>query len=248
MTRPIASLIPLLLVSCGSPLGGQAPTPRVSVAMQGGYQPTTSRFEDSFTVTRYEETGSTRVEYPIGPAFLFEGGAGVRLWRGLGAGLVVVSRVGRAGTASTRSSIPHPLYLDAPREVEGEADAVQRDETGLHIQVRYEPPRRGPLRIVLSGGPSVLRVRQTLVTEARVREEYPYDTAEFGGVNTREVEGRASGFHVGADLGWMFTGHFGLGGTLRLTRAAIDLDADHERRIPADAGGVHIGAGIRLTF
>jgi len=246
MTKQIARLIPLLLVAWGIPLAGQAPPPRISVAVHGGYQPTTSRFEDSFTFARYQETGSTRVEYPMGGAFLFDGGAGVRLWRRLGAGLVV-SRVGRASTASTRSFIPHPLYLDTPRQVDGEADAVQWAETGIHFHVRYEPASRGPLRIVISGGPSVLRLRQTLVTEARVREEYPYDTAEFGGVNTREVEGRANGFNVGADLGWMFTRHLGLGGTLRLTRAVIALDAD-QRRIPVEAGGAHIGVGLRLTF
>lgn len=242
-------LLAVLFATCAAPIAAQAQAqaPRVSFALNAAYQPTITRFDDRFTFMRYQETGTTRVEYPVQATFLADAGADVRLWHGLGAGFAV-SRFGRKGSASTFSSVPHPLYLERHRRVEGRAESVGRQETGIHVQVRYQLPLAGRLRVGVSGGPSLLRVRQTLVTEARFREEYPYDTAEPAGVNTREVEGTATGFNVGAELGWMFTRHVGFGGALRFTRAEIDLDLDGARTIPVDAGGSHLGLGLRLAF
>ena len=98
------------------------------------------------------------------------------------------------------------------------------------------------------GGPSILHVNQAVVTDVNYSEEYPYDTAAFTGVDSRDVKASATGFNAGADVRWMFSRHVGLGGLVRFTRGTVDLDGPDNRTITVDAGGTHVGAGLRVVF
>jgi Outer membrane protein beta-barrel domain len=230
------------------PSAGSFPAePRVTVSVSGGYQATTTEFDDQFTFELYRETGRSDVTYPIAAGFLFDAGAGVRLWRGLGAG-VAVSRFVRDGTVSTTTSLPHPIFLQQNREITGDPDGITREETGIHIQAQYLLPLSGRLQVTLMGGPSILQVTQAIVTDVNYSEEYPYDTAEFTGVDSRDVKKSATGFNAGADVRWMFSRHVGVGALVRFTRATVDLDGPDTRTIPVDAGGTHVGAGLRVGF
>ena len=71
----------------------------------------TNDFSDRFEFQRNLETGSTDVDYPLKGGFVFDAGAGFRLWKNLGAG-VSVSYFTRDDVASTTSSVPHPLFFD----------------------------------------------------------------------------------------------------------------------------------------
>jgi Outer membrane protein beta-barrel domain len=223
--------------------------PRVWIGANAGYQASTTEFDDSFTFTIYQETGTTRVTYPIDAGFAFDVGGGVRLWRGLGAG-IAVSRFTRDGTVSTTSSVPHPLFLAQNRQVEGDADAIRREETGIHIQAQYTIPLSRTLQLTLMGGPSVLQVNQAVVTNVNYSQEYPYDTATLSGVDSTRIKDSATGFNAGADLRWMLSRSFGIGGVVRFSRATIDLEVNTpaNRTISVDAGGVYLGAGVRFAF
>jgi Outer membrane protein beta-barrel domain len=223
--------------------------PRVWIGADAGDQASTTEFDDSFTFTIYQETGSTRVTYPIDAGFAFNVGGGVRLWRGLGAG-IAVSRFTRDGTVSGTSSVPHPLFLGQNRQVEGDADGIRREETGIHIQAQYTIPLSRTLQLTLMGGPSVLQVNQAVVTNVNYSQEYPYDTATLSGVDSTRIKDSATGFNAGADLRWMLSQSFGIGGVVRFSRATIDLEVDTpaHRTISVDAGGAYLGAGIRFTF
>jgi Outer membrane protein beta-barrel domain len=228
------------------PAAAQA-SPRFWIGVNGGYQPTTTEFDDRFSFELYRETATTRVTYPVDAGFLFDVGGGVGLWRGLGAG-VAVSRFARDGSVSTSSSLPHPLFLQQNRELTGDADGLRREELGVHVQAQYQLPPIGRLQVTVMGGPSVFQVRQSMVTEVNYTEEYPYDSATFTGVDSRTVETSATGFNVGVDVRWMFTRNVGAGGLVRFTRATADLDAPGNRTISVDTGGTQIGAGVRFAF
>lgn len=221
--------------------------PRVTIVVNGGYQPTTTDFSERFTFELDRETASTNVRYPIDAGALFDAGGAVRLWRGLGAG-VAVSRFSRNGSAATTSSLPHPLFLQQHREVAGEATGLDRRETGIHVQAQYALPPIAGLRIVLAAGPSRLEVEQGMVNAVRYAEEYPYDTATYTGVQTQDVSGSAIGFNAGVDVQYMFTRTIGAGLLLRVTRATVDLTTPRNGTVGVDAGGAQVGAGIRLRF
>jgi hypothetical protein len=221
--------------------------PRFHVTIGGGAQVTTTEFDDTFTFQLHQETGSSRVDYPIESGFLFDIGGGVRLTRQFGVG-VAVSHFAASGTVAASSSLPHPFFFQQPREISGEDDGVERTETGVHIQAQYLLPLRGKLQVMLMGGPSILQVNQDIVNEVNYREEYPFDTATFVDVDTERAKSSATGFHVGADVRWMFSRQVGAGVLLRFTRATVELDAPGNRTIEVDAGGAHVAAGLRIVF
>jgi hypothetical protein len=234
-------------IAGGVPPASGQDRPRVMVSVNGGYQSTTTEFGDSFTFTLHQETGTSRLTYPIEAGAVFDGGLGVRLWRGLGVG-VAASRFVVDGSVQASSSIPHPFFFQRLREVSGEADGMRREETAAHVQAQYELPPFGNLRVMVMGGPSVFDIKQTVVTNVRFTEEFPYDTATFAGVDSRRVSGTANGFNAGVDVRWMFSKNIGVGALVRFSHAEIPLDAGSNRTIRVDAGGTHVGAGIRLAF
>jgi len=246
MRRPTTALLAtfaLAFVLSAAPVHAQ---PRLTVSLNGGYQPTTTSFDDSFDFTVNRETGHSEVSYPIEAGALFDGGFGVRLWRGLGAG-VAFSFFKVDGSVHATSSVPHPFLFQHNRQIEGDADGIRRQEKAVHILAQYALPAFGSVHVTLMGGPSVLDINQTIVTNVKYTEEYPYDTATFAGVDTRGVTGTKTGFNVGADVSWMFATHFGAGGLVRYTHAPIDLQVD-DRTIRVDAGGVQVAGGIRIAF
>ena len=247
----------VLPVLCASPATAQTRprttrpadrSPRVTLAISGGSQTSTTEFDDRFDFELYKETATTRVQYPVEGGFLFDVGGGVRLWRGLGAGLAV-STFAVDGSASTSTSLPHPFFLNQPRQVDGDADQMRREETGIHVQAQYSIPLSRRLQLTLMAGPSILRVNQTLVSSVNYSQEYPYDTATFTGVERRTADGSAGGFNAGADVRWLISRHVGVGAMVRVTRAEIDLDpGDNREAVTVDAGGTHVAAGLRFTF
>jgi hypothetical protein len=243
------SALPVLAIVCGclapAPIAAQS-LPRFSVAVNGGYQPSTTTFDDRFTFDLNRETATTDVSYPVEAGALFDAGVGVRLWKGVGIG-AAVSRFSVDGTVDASATLPHPLFFQRNREVSGESGGLERSETAVHIQALYQLPLSGRLQVVLSGGPSIVDIKQSLVTGVNYTEEFPYDTATFVGVDSRQIAGTAPGFNVGADLRWLFSRSVGVGGLVRFTRATVDLTVDN-RTIQVDAGGAQVAAGLRLAF
>jgi hypothetical protein len=222
------------------------PQPRVRAMINGGYQPSKTSFDDSFTFSLYQETGTTDTSYSIDAGAIFEGGAAVRLVKGLAFG-GVISHFTVDATASVTSSVPHPFFLQRNRQVTGEPEGLRREETAIHFQAQYQLPPAGKLHVVLAGGPSLIDVKQTVVIDVNFSEEFPYDTATFTGVDSKRGTGMAMGFNAGVDFQWMFNPNLGVGALVRVTRATVDLNVDN-RVIPVDAGGTQIAAGIRLAF
>lgn len=245
--RHLASSVILAVVcACPAAPAEAQPLPRVTISVNGGYQPSTTDFDDRFTFDLNHETASVETAYPVDAGPLFDAGFGLRLWKGLGVG-VAVSRFTGDGTVVVTASLPHPLFFQRLRNVSGETSGIAREEIAVHVQAQYQLPPFGKLYVVAFGGPSLLDIKQAIVTDVNFTEDYPYDTASFVGVDSRRIAGTATGFNVGADVRWMFTRHFGVGGLVRFTRAKVDLDTDN-RTVRVDAGGAQVGAGVRLAF
>ena len=135
LTLPVLLSV-AIVCAVTTPSQAQSWPERVHVSVNGAYQATTNDFSDRFEFQRNLETGSTDVDYPLKGGFVFDAGAGFRLWKNLGAG-VSVSYFTRDDVASTTSSVPHPLFFQQPREVIGDATGVKRSETAVHVQAMY---------------------------------------------------------------------------------------------------------------
>ena len=246
--RYLTSTLGLIIVFTllGADPAGAQPLPRVTIAVNAGYQPSTTSFDDRFTFDLNRETASVETDYPVEAGPLFDAGFGYRFWKGLGAG-IAFSRFSVDSTVRAEATLPHPLFFQRNRQISGETAGLTRDETGIHIQAQYHLAPFGGLYIVLAGGPSVLDIKQSIVTDVNFTEEFPFDTATYVGVDSQRVTGTKTGFNVGADVRWMFARHIGVGGLVRYSHATVDLTRNG-RTISVDAGGMQIGAGLRVTF
>jgi hypothetical protein len=235
-----------LLVLGAVPAAAQTAEPRVFVTFGAGVQggpATTDRIEWE----EHRETADATIDYGASSARLFGGGIGLRLWRQFGAG-VAVSTARRTGAAAVEARIPHPFHFDQRREISGDAPSLDRSETGVHVQLLYIVPSNGRVRIMLGGGPSRFQVEQDLVTAVRFTEQFPFDEASFQRADTLARSASAVGFHVGADVAYMFTRALGVAGTARFARATVDFVRPAGSRSSLDAGGMQGGVGLRFAF
>jgi hypothetical protein len=235
-------------LAMAAPAAAQDTSSRVVVSLNGGIQTGGPGLADHFEFAADPiETAKVDVQYPAKPGVLIDGGLGLRFWKNLGVG-VAVSHATVDGTAEIDAQIPHPLYLEQPREVTGEQDGITRAETAVHVQLQITVPMASRVTLVLSAGPSRLSVEQDIVTDVLYDHEYPFDVATFRSAPTRRSKASVTGFNAGADLRWMFSRHIGLGGIVRFIRGSVDLETENNRRILVRAGGLQAGGGIRIGF
>jgi hypothetical protein len=187
MRASMTASVAVIALSFAVPAASQTWNERGFISVNGAYQPTANDFSDRFEFEKDLETGTTEVDYPVKGGVVFDGGGGVRLWKGLGAG-VAVSYFTHNDAAATSTRSPHPFFLNQFREVSGDTRSLSRTETAVHVQAMYFWHPAGPLRLVLSGGPTFFSVEQELVTAVQLVEEYPYDTAQFSNVTADTIK------------------------------------------------------------
>lgn len=230
----------LLPAAAGAQVGGY-------VNFNGGMQATSTRFDDKVSYTEFREDAEFDAAYEVGADAVFDAGGGVRLASGLGFG-VAVSRFDTRGPASIDARIPHPFFFDRPRSLTGAQPDQSRLETAAHIEVRWFAPASDTVELAVFGGPTFFNVRQDLVTAPiEFNHAYPYDEASFSGATSAAASASAVGFHAGADIGFFFSDAVGVGALVRYSRGSVDLPRG-EGMVPVDAGGLHVGGGLRLRF
>lgn len=246
-TAILAASVLLLWATAGEAQVRRAPRePRGFVSIGGGVQADASR-TDSFSFPLHAENGSGRAGYPGAGATLLDVSAGMRVWKRIGVG-AAITRSASSADATVRADVPHPFFFDRPRPVEGRATDLSRDETGVHVQLYWEPRMTGRLRLRLFAGPSWVDARQDLVEGVDVDEVYPYDEATFRSARTGRVTGSGIGGHAGADVSWMLTRRIGAGAVVRYAAAGVDLNASGTRTVSSDGGGIQAAAGVRVVF
>ena len=245
-----AAAVAIFLAAVGSAREARAQAPqwpeRMWFGISGGVQPAVEDLDDAFEVPLNAEAERVTVTYPGKVGGLVAASGGYRVWRQFTIGLGVTRSSGRS-PAAIAAQLPHPFFDNQFREVEGTASA-QRSETAAHLLFGWMVPLTNRIRLIVTAGPSTINVEQTVVTGVQFSESYPYDTAEFTGATTKRESGRAAGFNAGGDVMWMFSRRIGAGGLVQFTRARVRIDPGGGRTIAVDAGGVQVGAGLRLMF
>jgi hypothetical protein len=219
------------------------------VSINGGYRPAATTFSDTVRITQNVEQGTIDTAYRVKAAPEFDVAGGVRVWRQL-ALAVDVATFGKTASGTVTAQIPHPLYFGRPRTVGGNSPGLTRQETAVHAQLVWMVPIGGPgdrWRFTVAGGPSFFSLRQNVVQDVTVTDAYPFDTATLATVASQRVTKSRVGFNVSADLSYMLSGHVGVGATVMFSRARVSLPSvGHD--LTVDAGGAHVGAGLRFRF
>ena len=190
-------------------------------------------------------TVDTRYSTNVLPGF--DIGGGKTMWRQLAVG-ADLERVWKSGSGEVSAKVPHPFFFNRLRAVSGEASSLQRAETNLNFQASWSIPIAPRIDLGFGGGPSWIWLQQDLVRDITVAQTYPYDTATFGGAITqRDTKGRL-GFNVGVTLDYRFAQRLSAQLTTRYSHARVRFDSADTGSIDVTAGGVRIGAGLRLPF
>jgi hypothetical protein len=247
--RPILTAT-FLVVTLGSARPALAQTrvwpERIWFSVSGGAQPAANSFSDTVEVPLYAEAEKVSIDYPGKGGAVVAASGGYRVWKQLALGLGV-TRYNRQAQATVDAQIPHPFFDNRFRHVQGAAPAT-RTEIGTHVLIGWMMPLSDRFRILVTAGPSVLSVRQTLVTGVEFSETYPYDTAAFKSATAGSATARTTGFNAGADLFWMFSRNVGAGGLVQVTHARAQERTATGHTVSVNAGGAQVGAGLRFVF
>jgi len=190
-------------------------------------------------------TVDTRYSTKVLPGFSIGGGQTV--WRQLAVG-ADLERVWKTGSGDVSAQVPHPFFFNRLRAVSGEAASLQRSETALNFRASWSMPVAARLNLAVGGGPSWVWLQQELVRDVTVAQTYPYDSATFGGVVTQRDTRGGLGFNVGAALDYRFAQRLSAQLTTRYSHARVRFDSADTGNIDVTAGGVRIGAGLRIPF
>ena len=243
------SIAALAITLAASPARAQSAswTDRGYVTVNGGLKASPSSFTGTTHPIAFVEAAKVDTSYKVKPAPEFDVAGGVRVWRNLAIG-AGVSRFSKQDAADVQAQVPHPFYLGRSRSVSGSVSGLTRVEKALHVQAVWMAPVSERWQVAISGGPSMFNVEQDLVEDVTITSTYPFDTAAFAaGVSNKQTH-TGVGFNVGADVTRLLSRHVGIGGAVSFSRAQVKMPSATDTTLKVDAGGAHVGGGIRLRF
>lgn len=205
-----------------------------------------SDFQGQRRFTEFAEEGRIDADYSraVGPGF--DLGLEYRLGRRIGAA-ASLSLVSRDASTVYEAAIPHPLYLAQPRRATGSVDGLSYSERAFHFDLVYRLDR-GRLRYGVFAGPSHVRVSSELIERVQYQHAYPFDEVQVTAVPRGTFSGSALGFNVGAELDYRWRRRLGTLLLVRYYRANVDMPQATDDVAAVKAGGLQIGAALRLFW
>lgn len=208
----------------------------INFGVQAGGPDDTSHF--AFTL--YEENATVDVKRSLGSGAFFDALAAGRLWDNLALGIDFMKR-SATGDGTLTGSLPDPIVFDSPRAVSTTVANLKHDETWVAIPLVYVWPFTDKVDIMIMGGPSVAHVNQDTVSNVSVSET---GNGPQVSVTTTSESKSIWGVLVGADVRYMLSKQFGVGGFARYNAAHGHLSSDRK----LDVGGFQLGGGLRVKF
>jgi hypothetical protein len=255
----LAALAAAALTVSATPARAQAPTPgatapapapdRVRIVVNAAFWPTKTSFSDSRTLTEYAEPTTIRTSYEAGTGFGPDAALQVSLYRGFGL-LVGYSHASRDVTGQVDVSRPHPLYLNRHRSASAEISGYGLTEDAVHLDLAYARAS-GHLDWALFAGATFFRVEADLLGKPTYDDVYPYDELTITSTPSVAVKESPTGFNAGGRLDYRFgsSRRFGAGVQVLYSTASVKLRAAPEAtEATFDAGGLSLGAGLRVYF
>ena len=243
----IAVAVPAAAQTRPAPARTRSSRESFRLVIDGGAIVNPQSFSQDFTLTRNAESTPVTVDLKPAAGGFIEAGGRVRVGRSLWLGAVGFASSGSADGTLT-AEVPHPFYFNQRREITGEVPSLSHSETGAHVELAYAIPTRSSPEIQIFGGPSYFSVKQTLVTDFTYTDSYPYDTARFDSATTTKATGGAWGFNVGSEVTWRLGRSLLVGGLVRYSLANLTLSPSAGNDVDMHAGGIELGAAVRVAF
>ena len=244
-------LAALLLVVCAVRAGAQVqlPSDRWFIDVNFGLQPGSRTFSEITRPIIYDEPATVTTAHKVeGLKALLDLGGGIRFGGNLGAGAAYV-RFDGSDNGETTARVPHPVQFNQPRTAVFAAEELKHVESALHFFALWDLPLSERIGVALFAGPSLVTVKQDVVTGIVLgAEEPPFARAAIASVASAERTDTAFGINLGTDVAYFLTPAIGFGMTIRYVKASVDLGPEGSALNGLDAGGFQFGFGARLRF
>lgn len=192
---------------------------------------------ESFPIV-YEETAIVSASHKVGSAPLLDISGGYRVWRDLSIGLAF-SYASDSAAAVMTAAVPHPIFFDRRVTVTKTAEGLKHSEKALHLQFVWNMPVTDKIDASFIIGPSAIWVNQELIGSVSV----PALTQDATPAIEKQSDA-AAGFNLGADLSYLLTPRYGVGGFVRYVGGKVGLPAVPDLKL----GGFQLGGGVRFRF
>ncbi len=226
---------------------GAAPKLLGFLTFGGGVQIGSNEFSETHSEPLYGEQKTWTAAYDVQDGLEFEVGGGGRVWRDLFIG-GTYSRVHDSASASITGQVPHPFFFNQPRAISGDSGDVSHDENGYHISAYWVAAINRRLEVTVFGGPTIIDVSREMVNDVEFTETYPYDTAEFKSATVEKTSKTGFGAHGGASVSYLVTREVGVGGSVRYSRASVDLPTPSGGSVSIDGGGLQVAGTVTVRF
>lgn len=243
-----AQATPPMPTKPAAPAAAAVPS-RIRLVLNASFWPAKTSFSESRTFTEYAEQTTIRTSYEAGTGFGPDVALQVSLFRGLGL-LVGYSHASRDVTGQVDVSRPHPLHLNRNRSASSELSGYGLTEGALHLDLAYARAA-GHLDWALFAGATLFQVEADLLQRPAYDDVYPYDELSITATPSTTVEESPTGFNVGGRLDYRFgrSRRLGAGVQALYSTASVKLKAEPAASEASfDAGGLSVGAGLRVYF
>lgn len=237
----------ILGVLCSVRATAQPWSDHARVSLNASIQQPASTFSATAHVPVYEGTSTLTSTYTVPAGASFDGNVILRAAGAFGIELGV-SSFRKSETASISGTIPHPTLGNPARPIGGTSGSLERTEIVGYIDAAYVMTA-GAVDLAVSAGPSFFTVNQDLVSNVIFAESPSFDRVTLTGASLSNAGATKLGFNAGVDVGIKLSKNIGVGGMMRYSRASMVFPlANAASGVSADAGGAHIGGGVRVYF
>jgi hypothetical protein len=233
-TANIIVLAAGLALAGASGVTAQTVDPKAYVDVNVGGQTQSTTFGSSSTFSLYGETGSVNTSQTVGKGLMFDGGVGYFVQKNFAVG-VMVSVFTRSPEGAVSVLTPDPIAFNSFTVVTA-SPKLKQTELGTHIKLAYLLRVSNAMDVVISAGPSFVRLSKEITTGSVVNGTPQIATAT--------QTGNSVGAHGGLDVNYLFTSRLGAGLFVRYLAAKVDLPAASGVKV----GGFQGGLGLRFRL
>lgn len=227
-------------------MAGVARGARTMLAIGGGSHPSSS-LTASETKQINAEAGSFSSNLETNSAFGIDVAAGLALWRRLGV-KVGYSTYSASINGAFQASVPHPLYFNKPRMLSGEPNGLQRHESAIDFHLAALIPAGRRAALMVSAGPTLLKLEQDVVEDFTYSQTYPYDVVSLGSVTTDSTKSSKTTVGGSVTLGFFLTKSFGIAAGLHYATGEVALNFGANSSTSVSMGGARGTFGFAARF
>ncbi len=219
--------------------------PRFFVSVNGGYQIINQDIATETTFEAFEETATLSSAGELKSEPVFDASLAYQFSNRYGVG-AAFSFYTTEDNVAVLARVPHPVFFDQVRVASFEASGVKHTSGALHLNGIWFVPFTRKIDFQVFAGPSIVFVKQDVVTGANLLSENPpFTEPRIDKITVTEQRKTTVGFNAGVDAAYAITPRIGVGATARYLFASADVDGLVDS---VNVGGLQVLGGVRFRF